>query len=258
MDDASRGSWARSRAMLRQRFALILEGARRGSRRTGLCLTRSVSLSVRRSRRDPPSTAPQTPTTCTSQRRSRSRSSSRKRMRCQVPRHELALAHRHRLACGAEQHRHAVGVAVAELLVLLVDVLRAPVPVVVRVVVLGRDEPLQHHGEVLEEPALPLVDAHRARRVRRVDAADAVLDAALADRVAHLVGDVGHREPARRAQLHLTLERLHGRIPSVGSATGAALVATLCQSGARARAGEPVSARSSGGPVAQLVRAADS
>ncbi len=103
-------------------------------------------------------------------------------------------------------------------------VLGAAIPVVVGVVVLRRHEPLQHHGEVLEEPALPLVDAHRAGRVGRVDAADAGLDPALADGVAHLVRDVGHREPTRRAQLHLTLERLHGRIPSVVSATRAALV----------------------------------
>src|SRR5438094_1023383 len=56
---------------------------------------------------------------------------------------ELAVAHRDRLAGRPEQHRHAVRVAVAEVHVLFADVLRAPVPVVVRVVALARDEALE-------------------------------------------------------------------------------------------------------------------
>ena len=78
---------------------------------------------------------------------------------------ELPFAHGDRLAGRAEEHGHAVGVAVADLHILLADVLGAPVPVVVRVVVLGRDESLQENREVLEEAALPLVDPHRAGRV---------------------------------------------------------------------------------------------
>src|SRR5256885_2130410 len=56
---------------------------------------------------------------------------------------QLAFANRHRFARSAEQHRHAVRVAVALLHVLGADVLRASVEVVVRVVALGWDEPLQ-------------------------------------------------------------------------------------------------------------------
>src|SRR4249919_2421089 len=59
---------------------------------------------------------------------------------------ELAVAHRDRLAGRAEQHRHAMRVPVADLLILGADVLGAPVPVVVRVVVLGRYQPLEQHG----------------------------------------------------------------------------------------------------------------
>src|SRR5687767_7636755 len=62
---------------------------------------------------------------------------------------ELALAHRDRLAGGAQEHRHAVRVAVSELHVLGADVLRAAVPVVVRVVALARHEAGQQPGEVL-------------------------------------------------------------------------------------------------------------
>src|SRR5689334_23823257 len=65
---------------------------------------------------------------------------------------ELAVAHRDRLAGRAEQHRHAVRVSVPDGHVLLADVLGAPVPVVVRVVLVARDEALQKGGEVLEEP----------------------------------------------------------------------------------------------------------
>ena len=102
--------------------------------------------------------------------------------------------------------------AVADLHVLGADVLGAPVPVVVRVVVLGRDQALQHRSEIFEEAALPLVHAHRARRVRRVDAADAIRDAALADCFADLVGDVGNGETTGSAKTDLALERLHGRV----------------------------------------------
>src|SRR5437773_10054209 len=94
---------------------------------------------------------------------------------------ELAVADRDRLAGGPEQHRHAVRVAVAEVHVLLADVLGAAVPVVVRVVALARDEPLEHVGEVVQKSTLELVDPYATRRVRRVDAGDAVDDPALPD-----------------------------------------------------------------------------
>ncbi len=151
----------------------------------------------------------QTPTTWTSQRRSRSRSSSRNSTRCQRPRHRTPSRTGIDSPAGPHQHRHAVRVAVRGLHVLLGHVLGAPVPVVVRVVVLGRDEPPEQDREVLEEAALVLVHAHRAGRVRRVDAAHAVADAALADRLLHLLGDVRHREPARRPEVRLSMEGLH-------------------------------------------------
>ena len=105
-----------------------------------------------------------------------------------------------------------MGVAVPVLHVLGGDVLGAPIPVVVRVVVLlGRNEALEHHREVLEEAVLPLVHAHGAGGVRRVDAADAVPDTALADGGLHLVGDVGDGQPTCGPELNLPLERLHAR-----------------------------------------------
>src|SRR6187397_2267820 len=75
---------------------------------------------------------------------------------------ELAVAHRNGLARGPEQHRHAVRMAVRKLDVLGADVLGAPVPVVVRVVLLARDNSTQHAHEVLEEARLELVDPHAA------------------------------------------------------------------------------------------------
>ena len=74
-----------------------------------------------------------------------------------------------------------MGVAVRELEVLRADVLRPPVPVVVRVVAVVRDEPAQELDEAVEEAVLRLGDPDAARGVRGVDACDAVLDAALAD-----------------------------------------------------------------------------
>ena len=129
-----------------------------------------------------------------SQRRGRERSSSMKSTRCHCAEAELAVADRDRLAGGAEDHRHAVRVAVRLLHVLLADVLGAAVPVVVGVVGLVRDEPAQQRAEVLEHAALVLVHADAARRVGRVDEADAVLDARLPDDLRHLVGDVGDVE----------------------------------------------------------------
>ena len=94
--------------------------------------------------------------------------------------------------------------------VLLADVLRAAVPVVVRVVGVVRDQPAQQGGEVLEHAALELVDADAAGRVRRVDGADAVDDAGLGDDRLDLVGDVGDMEAASCPELALALEDLHG------------------------------------------------
>src|SRR5947208_11714778 len=96
--------------------------------------------------------------------------------------------------------------------VLRAEVFRAAPPVVVRVVLLGRDEPLQERSEVLEEARLELVDANAARRVRRVDAGDPVDDPAAFDGRDDVVGDVPDREPTGRPELLLLLEDLHARI----------------------------------------------
>ena len=80
--------------------------------------------------------------------------------------------------------------------VLGADVLGALVPIVVRVIGLARHEALQQLGEVLEEPVLELVHPHAARRVRRVDARDALRDPALGDSFDHLVGDVPYGQTA--------------------------------------------------------------
>src|SRR5262245_25983999 len=73
---------------------------------------------------------------------------------------EFAVADGYRLAGRPEEHRHAVGVTVAKLHVLGADVLGAPVPVVVRVVLLARHDSTQHAHEVLEEAGLEFVDAN--------------------------------------------------------------------------------------------------
>src|SRR5581483_9104433 len=122
---------------------------------------------------------------------------------------ELALANRDRLAGRAEQHRHAVGVAVPEVHVLGADVLGGSRPVVVRVVGLARDEAEEQLGEVLEEALLELVHPYAAGGVRGVDAGDALLDAAFADRLLDVLGDVPDGQPAGRTELLLPLEDLH-------------------------------------------------
>src|SRR6266496_2418072 len=99
--------------------------------------------------------------------------------------------------------------AVAEVHVLGADVLGAAIPVVVRVVGVARDQALEHVCEVLQEPALELVDAHATGRVRRVDAGDPVDDAALADDLDHFLGDVADRQSAAGSKLRLLLEDLH-------------------------------------------------
>src|SRR5207344_2071195 len=119
---------------------------------------------------------------------------------------ELPVADRDRLAGRAEEHRHAVRVAVPNGHVLLADVLGAAIPVVVRVVLVSRDEALEQRREVLEEPVLELVHAHAAGRVRRVHADDSVTHAALLDRRADLVGDIPHGETPGRPEPSLVLE----------------------------------------------------
>src|SRR6266511_2133126 len=103
---------------------------------------------------------------------------------------ELAVADRHGLAGGPKQHRHAVGVSVTEVHVLGADVLCALVPVVMRVVSLAGDEAAEQLGEVLDEPGLELVHADAARRVRGVDARDALADPTLANGLVDFFGDV--------------------------------------------------------------------
>ena len=105
---------------------------------------------------------------------------------------ELAAPDGDCLARRPEQHGHAMGVHVRDphTLVLAGGDLGATVPVVMRVVVVVRDQPAQHHREVLEEAALPLVHPHRAGRVRGVDVTDAVAHAARTYRIRDLFGDV--------------------------------------------------------------------
>ena len=100
-------------------------------------------------------------------------------------------------------------VAVPELHVLLADVLGAGPSRRARSSLL-RDEPFEERGEVVHEALLELVDAHAARRVRRVDTRDPVLDAALGNSLVHLVGDVADRETPGRSQSAFVLEDLHG------------------------------------------------
>src|SRR5215204_2404199 len=134
------------------------------------------------------------------------------------PEAELAVTDRNRLARRPEQHRHAVRVAIRELDVLRADVLGSPVPVVMRVVLLARDDPPQHADEVLEEARLEFVNPHAAGRVGGVDAGDAVLHAALGDAFLHFVCDVPDLEARLCPQALFPLKDLHLELPppSVG------------------------------------------
>jgi hypothetical protein len=82
------------------------------------------------------------------------------------------------------------------------------VPVVVRVVVSG-GQSRRSCAEVLEEPLLELVHPHTARRVRGVDAGDPMRDAALADGLVDIVGDVPNLESPRGPKPGFPLEDLH-------------------------------------------------
>src|SRR5262245_1192828 len=149
---------------------------------------------------------------------------------------ELTVSNRNRLAGRTEEHRHAVGVAVPGGHVLLADVLGATIPIIVRVVLVARDEVLEQCREVLEEPVLELVHADAAGRMRRVDADDPVAHAALLDRLGDLVGDVPHGETSGRPEPSLVLEDLH-RPPMLApvalecSAEPTALEPTFCRAG---------------------------
>ena len=97
----------------------------------------------------------------------------------------------------------------ADLFVLVADVLGAPVPVVVRVIRLVRDQAPQERPEVVEHAPLVLVDTDAARGVRRVDAADPIDHARLADDLAHVVCDVRHMQAPGGLEVTLRLEDLH-------------------------------------------------
>src|SRR6266550_8644787 len=99
--------------------------------------------------------------------------------------------------------------AVAEVHVLRADVLGGARTVKKNIVGVARNQALEHVCEVLQEPALELVHAHAAGRVRRVDAGDPVDDAALADDLDHFLGDVADRQSAAGSKLRLLLEDLH-------------------------------------------------
>src|SRR5262249_33942423 len=68
-------------------------------------------------------------------------------------------------------------------------------------------------AEIVEESLLELVHADAAGRVRRVDAGDPVLDAALLDRLGHLVRDIPDGQPAHCPQVRLALKDLHSLPP---------------------------------------------
>ena len=121
------------------------------------------------------------PTTWTSQRRSRSRSSSTKCARCRVRGRAGRPGSGSTRRRFRRRHRHAVGMAGAALHVLLADVVRAPLPVVVRVVAVARDEGAERGGEVLQEAVIELVDPHGADRCGASNARDTVLDTAFAN-----------------------------------------------------------------------------
>src|SRR6266550_4683769 len=157
---------------------------------------------------------------------------------------ELTVAHRHRLACSSEQHRHAVRVPVADRHVFRADVLGALVPIVVRVIGLPGNEPLQQLREVLQKALLELVDAHAAGRVRRVDTGDALADAALADGLDDLFCDVADGEPARGPQFRFALEDLHG---ALSSSIERATTRPILRVPARYVTGEPSIARPAAG-----------
>src|SRR5262249_1818311 len=103
--------------------------------------------------------------------------------------------------------------------VLGADVLGAAVPVVVRVVALARHEPLEQSAEVLEEAGLHLVDAHAARRVRRVDASDPVAYPPPPDGGLPVLRAFRDGEASGRPQPRLMLEDLHRRRHSAGIVT---------------------------------------
>ncbi len=114
----------------------------------------------------------------------------------------------------------------------------AAVPVVVRVVVLGRNEAARAApAKSSRKPWLELVHAHGAGRVRRVDAADAVADAARRDRLADLVRDVGDGEATGRPELHLVLEGLHRRTFNPQSRAAGAKTGGYARRAARSSAG---------------------
>src|SRR5215213_9920387 len=125
------------------------------------------------------------------------------------PERELALTNGNRLAGGTEQHGHAVGVSVPELHVLGADVLGAPVPVVMGVVLLARDEAAEHAREVLQKPGLELVDPDTAGGMGGIHAGDPVLDAALGNAFPHLVRDVPDLETASCPESALKMKDLH-------------------------------------------------
>src|SRR4029453_1936320 len=81
---------------------------------------------------------------------------------------------------------------------------------------------------------------HGARRVGRVDAGDAVDDAALANRLRHLLGDVADGEPAGGSKLSLVLEDLHRSPPSFVDGRWSADNAAYCEGSARVRRVEPL------------------
>src|SRR3990172_8611258 len=122
--------------------------------------------------------------------------------------HRLPPPNGNRLRCRRQEHRLDVRMPVLPL-VHLVEVLRAALQVVVRVVdVLGRER-LQPPPEVRERPILPFVDEQRARRVRAESDGRPVGYPRVLDRPLELVGQIDERVALPRGHLDGDGLRLH-------------------------------------------------
>src|SRR5690349_21010340 len=104
---------------------------------------------------------------------------------------QLPVDHGDRLRGGAHQRRTAVRVPVGDLVGIALEPLRADGEVVVAVVhPVPRGDVLEHLLEVLDEPALALVDHDGARGVRRVHDRHSVTHLAALDDFDHIVRQV--------------------------------------------------------------------
>ena len=174
-----------------------------------------------------------------------------KRTRCQVPRQSSPSRTGMDSPAGPRSIAMQCEWPLRELDVLGADVLGAPVPVVVGVVLLARDDSAQHADEVLEEAGLEFVHPHAAGGVRGVDAGDAVAHAALGDAFLHFVCDVADLEARPSSSGCVPAGRPSPRAPtSVGRVSGRRhlMPADECARNSPALSGVTLSGA---GPVAQ-------